>query len=372
VKIRSLLTILAMFSVLLLGAGTAHAVYGVADDVPAQDLIIPIICGKDANNGVNTAIAIAEVTCGSLIDPPIVGWPNAVVQGHFGVNTVRSDELHTFDHYWTCHDVEDFNCKDIVADMNPTDQTAMEITLAGKVYYAGYLTLRNFTDGDERFVGWAYLNDLQKGIIDGMNALAMENGIGTMLEENGLNGPITVETFFPRYFILNSNSDTYNWWLFLFGRNQLSCGGVAPAPAAPGAVPGRLVTGIICNQEEVCPDFDFPVPYELNILNVADRLPGGLHSGYPKGGFARLQVLEAIDASLVRRTVNGTRDFTVTLCGYLANQFYSGWGWSYQRAIASNAIDSWGAIHPMHRDYCNVPEGMAHVLGNNCTETTIP
>ena len=77
-KIRSLLTILAMFSVLLLGAGTAHAVYGVADDVPAQDLIIPIICGKDANNGVNTAIAIAEVTCGSLIDPPIVGWPNVL------------------------------------------------------------------------------------------------------------------------------------------------------------------------------------------------------------------------------------------------------------------------------------------------------
>jgi hypothetical protein len=74
VKKRSLLIIVAMLSICLFGIGTAYAVTGVADDVPGQDVVFPIICegtvnasGQPVFGSLNTIWAIADK--GSEGDP---------------------------------------------------------------------------------------------------------------------------------------------------------------------------------------------------------------------------------------------------------------------------------------------------------------
>lgn len=386
-KIRSMLTILAMFSVLLFGAGTAHAVLGVADDVPAQDLVIPIVCAVE-DNSLDTLFAIAEVTCGTPITGEFATDGPAVVIGHFGVWNYRSVLGPTFDWKWSCHDVEAFNCKELVngnlakgiPGMSPQQKAAMIQSIPpkpdpnSKDYYIGYVTIQNFTDSEPRFVSWVYITDLLKGLANGFDGLAIEGGLdGTpghksLLRENGGSGPIAAETWFPRYFILNDDAESFNWWIWLSGRNAYNCSGVSGT---------RSLSGIICNEQEDCPDFSFLNPDELFILDVNAVLPVIHAPGSIKGGFARLSVTESVGITAPPTSYNilGTANLPFFVCN-VDPGFYSMWGWAYQRAFSNSQFNgvnlSWDAIHPMHREYCTAPQGLPYIQGSVCSVTGGP
>lgn len=371
-KIRSLLTIVAMFCILLSGIGTAHAVLGVADDVPANSIVVPIICGVGAN-GLNTAFAIAETTCPPVLDPIVDATDgNAVINTHASVRNACSQEVYTFDHPFTCHDVESFNCKDLIDAMSPAAKNRMKTSINGVDYYAGYIILNNVTAVYNDLISWVYLEDLNLGFVSGFNGIGLEDGAGARLEEDAGAAPITAADFMPRYFILNDRAQTWNWWIILAGRNQVGTvvcrnenGVDTPYENCSSAILGRKVTGIICNEQEDCPDFEIGIPRELNIIDVASHLPGSLHTGFPKGGFAKLGIIEQGDYLGVPVKVTGTID-ALTVCGLTAGEYYSIFGYSYQREAANTSELSWDVVHPMHRDYCNIPEELIYITGLTC------
>jgi hypothetical protein len=162
---------------------------------------------------------------------------------------------------------------------------------------------------------------------------------------------------YPRYFLLNDTAlfpDTFNWWMFLLGRNQYS---------TPNVTSVRNLEGIICDEEENCQSTTIPIPNELNIVSVAPILPGApLHpAGFPKGGFAVLNIVEHGNALVLGGfTIHGSRNVTTSLPLALSN-WYSVFGWSYERAEDSSATLSWDVVHPMFRDWCHLANGDAYI-----------
>ncbi|MFA6053915.1 MAG: hypothetical protein WC769_00930 [Thermodesulfovibrionales bacterium] len=370
-KIRSLLTIVAMLSMLLCGIGTAHAVLGVADDVPANAVVIPIMCGVDASHGLNTAFALAHAgfdsdkECSTLVEP-IITTPdgNAVIVAHASVRNSCSKEVLTFNKPLTCHDVESLNCKDIIDSMSPTQKDQMRISVEGQDWYAGYVIFTNTETSGNDLVSWAYLEDLNLGFVSGLNGIGLEDGAGARMEEDAGAAPITAHDFMPRYFLLNDKAQTWNWWIIMAGRNQIgkvTCD--VEYVNCSGALFSRKLTGIICNEQEVCPDFEIGIPRELNIIDVGQHLPV-IHTGFPKGGFAQLGIVESGDIGGVSHIITGTTD--VTVCTLTTGQYYSIFGWAYQREAADTSELSWDVIHPMHRDYCSVPETLTYITGPAC------
>ena len=400
-KKKSLLVVIAILSVLLVGVGSAYAVIGVADDVPGQDLVIPFICGRtdlSPTNTMNTLYAIAEVK-GS--GPVGATW----VPTDRHLYTTRSVTIIDFPTPFTSHDLLSFDCHtdfygnpaavppipgQSVATLN--DYT---ITVNGKQYLAGYVELLQGAPVDgvcsapapadsacttsldclqflpvgtsicqhlprDRFVGWNYLVDLPKGFASGFNSISAEGGVGPNLAEEGGSGPVTAATLYPRIYIHNALADTWNWWIILAGRNQLSCAGVTPFP-------GRVLTGFICTVEEICSSFTTPIPDELNIIDLLTQVPQvSTIPGYPKSGFALADVSETFSMSTATITLDGTVNFGV--CGTVG-EAYSLFGWSYERAQSDSLPvggfnGSWDVVHPMHRDYCSgiIP----YISGKEC------
>jgi len=361
VKIRSLLTVVAALSLLLFGVGTAHAVFGVADDVPARDVVIPVICGVDATNEINTNWAIADVLGAGVVD--LNGF---VAHALAHLHNVSSKHVHDYSYDWTPNDVVVDNCKALTAALSPAEKTDMTVTISGVDYYAGYVVVNQnngpgpvFTTVLERFTAWVYLVDALKGFASGFNGLSMEfgtndaanGGLREAFSIGGVSQAITAFTLYPRYFLNNDTAlfpDTYNWWMVLLGRNQYNTLNVTST---------RFLEGFICDEEENCQSTGIPIPVEFNVIDVGPILPGlPLHpAGFPKGGFALLNIVEHANGIIVGAfTIHGTRNVSTSLPLALTD-WYSVFGWSYERAQATSVLASWDVIHPMFRTYCNVP-----------------
>ena len=363
-----------MLSVLLFSIGTAYAVLGVADDVPANSLVVPIICGV-GSNGLNTAFAIADTSCPSVpsqLDGVTTADGQARVLTHSSVRNSCSQEVYTFDKPLTCHDVESFNCKSLIAAMSPGAQNQMKIAISGVDYYAGYMIVNNVLTSDNNLIGWSYLEDLNLGFVSGMNMIGLENGAGPRLEEDRGNAAVTAFDFMPRYFALNDRAQSWNWWIILAGRNEVGqfiCRNAAGVDQTytncSSALLVRYLKGIICNEQEDCPDFQIPIPRELNIIDVAANLPGSLHTDFPKGGFAILGITE--EGDFLGTPVNGLGTIDpLTACGLFEGDYYSMFGWAYQREAANTSELSWDVIHPMHRDYCSGEGELGYIEGPEC------
>jgi len=230
----------------------------------------------------------------------------------------------------------------------------------------GIETVCDKTTLQNRFVGWEYLVDLQKGFASGFNAVSIEDGIGQNLGEDGGNAAITAATFWPRIYVHNALSQTWNWWIVLAGRNEYSCGGVAPAP-------GRYLKGYVCSPEEVCPSFSIRIPKELNIIDMMTEMPQvSSIPGWPKSAFAIANVEETYSQSGKLTTIQGTMNTEV--CSEEAQPAYSMFGWSYQRAQSDTPIGgfngSWDVVHPFHRNYCSgageESPAYSYVVGPKC------
>jgi len=407
VKKKSLLTVIAIISVLLVGVGAAYAVIGVGDDVPGQDLVIPFVCGRtdlDSNNTLNTLYTIAEVKGGGPVGMDWVSTDRLLYNS-------RSITTIDFPTPFTAHDLLSFDCHTDfygnplatppIPGQSVSTLNDYTITVDDVKYLAGYTVLRQNGANDgfctgpawpfgvvvsctansdcyaqgqitatcdkspqDRFVGWNYLVDLPKGFASGFNAISEEGGAGPNLGEIAGFGPVTAETLYPRIYLHNALADTWNWWIILAGRNELNCGGVTPYE-------GRRLTGFVCTIDEICNSFSVRIPDELNIIDLINKVPQvSTIPGYPKSGFAIAHVVESYAKSGTIYNITGTTNSGD--CGTDPYSGYSLYGYSYQRAQSDNPIGgfngSWDVVHPMHRDYCSGDnEGLEYITGPVCS-----
>jgi hypothetical protein len=129
-------------------------------------------------------------------------------------------------------------------------------------------------------------------------------------------GPIYADDYYLRYNILNSNPETYNWWIVLKGASF--CDNKVPATCQSST----SLECFICNEGENCFSNAIPVPYRLNIINVANYIPVALFpaSTYPKAGFTYCALVEA--------------GYYLGESGYpesFTNENFTAFMWSYQR-----------------------------------------
>jgi hypothetical protein len=394
VKKRSLLIIVAMLSICLFGIGTAYAITGVADDVPGEDVVFPIICEGtvDANGdavfgSLDTIWAIADKgsdadlgctvsdsVCDPKLDDPAdksgigVVYTDVFVQDMQSRNTLDSSAC------WSHNDVVSGDCQDLINQMSQDKRVQMLTTIANKSYFAGYVVYQQTAVCGEqgfgnRFIPWVYLQDVVKGFSAGFNGVSIEDGVGPELGEDGDIG-ITANQVFPRYFILNGDPDTFNWWIFLAGRNQYAFG--------PQANLTRTLQCFLCNEHEYCYSTGLDIPYELNIINVGQVLPGALKASYPEAGFAYCTIKETgnLPGEPGVTQILGTLSFTDDEQGSVNGdaETYSLLGWAYERAKPISNNVKLSVIHPIHRTYCargsggrEMPDGS--FFGDNSTES---
>ena len=394
-KIRNLLAVVAMLSVFLIGIGTASAVTGVNDAVPGQDIVFPIICegsldgsGNPVFGSLNTIWAIAdrggEVDGSSCTLADSVCTPHdktiGVVSADVLVNTSSSETVLDTSECWSKRDVISNNCQALITQMSGLARAKMVTTIGGKSYFAGYVIYSQAQvcgeqledhqkDGlaaflSDRFISWVYLQDVVKGFSAGMNGFSGEEGIDVTTLDEDFDIGVTAHSIFPRYFLLNDNAETFNWWIMLFGRNQYSFG--------PQAHLTRVLTGVVCDENENCLSEDIAVPIELNIINVADVLPAlPGNTGITKAGFAILDIVESgfLPGESSQTTINGTMSFTDDNGGTIDTdaETYTFLGWAYQRALPVSSPAKISVLHEIHRTYCaRGSGGNTQPYGPNC------
>ena len=328
---KKILFLVAMLRIMLFSVESAYAVFGVNDDVPGTDTVFPIICEKGGT--LDTSWAIADTVGGNYFDAN-VGVAGEFVSGISAKASVyvldrRSEIVYDTREQWTPFDVISEHCQGIITDMSDDQRAAMEVTIDGKVYYAGYIIYKNDWAGNDaahsgadRFVNWVYLTDLPKGFASGFNGFSAEISLDLVnLSEDGI--PVTAEALYPRVLVYNDNPDTWNWWIILKGAN-------ATPPIFPVAGVHRL-EGVIYNEEECGVSRNILIPDELNIIDVGPLLSGKCFPAgvYPQAGFG---VFSAV-------ALNSAPPFYT----------FSTFGWSYQRVQSNSVQASWDVMHPMHR-----------------------
>jgi len=362
VKIRNLLTVVAMLSVLLLSGGSAFAVLGVDDNVPGQDFAFPLICAVPVTgqtNFENTLYAIPEIL-GTSIDSPDKN--GNVVYTHCQIKDIHSNVVQDFDIGWTPYDVVTGDCSSLVAPLSTSQKSALTQTTDGVSYYEGYLECQQITAATgvasvltNRLLPYVYLVDLPEGFASGFNGPRLEDGSGPFLGEEGDTIEVTANTLFARYYINNTDPRSWDWWMILAGRQQYS---------TINATSSRVLNGDVCDESEDCVSLALNLPYQLNIIDVASNLPGApLNTTPPLAGFGYFQIQEKGNNIIVGPfTITGTiNDPLVTVVPV----YYSIYGWSYERAEAGTAAASWDVIHPMDRIYCSGAYDGASGAGND-------
>lgn len=382
-KKKSLLVIIAVLSVFLVGIGTSYAIYGVPDDVKAQDLVWPVFTAKtlgpnpapdnNAATSLNTNWAIAELV-GSTNGGADIDLNGIVATTNCQLWSVKSTPIFDFTYTWTPFDVvvDDFQYLlsrhpgALTVDLNGDGIPDLKATIDGVDYWAGYITctqntgVRGVNAIIDRFMNNVYLVDLPLGFASGFNGPSLE-GPGTPDNLMGeLSGAfhMTASEVFARYYINNdplTNLNTWDWWIFLLGRNQYSNINITST---------RVLNGIICDENEHCQSLSIPIPWELNVINVDPLLPGSpfftplgnenpsVVQTYPKAGFGSFAITES-GQSLDEGAFGIVGTANQQTRGNVGVPFYSLFGWSYERAQASTAMADFDVIHPMFREYCS-------------------
>jgi len=372
VKKRNLFAVVAMLSVFLLSAGTAFAVYGVNDLVPGRDVLTPIVCEGTVDaagqnpvlSGMDTLFAIAEKDGAKGDFFELSGKDGKyVVCADLYVFDSRSERRYDDVYCWTAFDVVTDSCSAIIKRMSSVGRLAMQTSENGKNLFAGYVGVVQRDSGisnslNNRFVPWAYLTDLNKGFASPMGAPTAEAGTSVFndLGEDGGSIAVAAESIYPRMFIMNERVESFNWWMLLLGRNQYT---VLSLPAF-----NRYLDCQVCDEQENCDSETIPIPDELNIINVRDNVPAVAipacfgAPACPIAGFARCTIREEgatfTDPAVA---ITGTANYA-PLDPLAPSDYYSLYGYSYQRAAESTAALSWDVIQEIHRVYCSgVPSG---------------
>jgi hypothetical protein len=367
VKKRSLLIIVAVLSVLLFGIGTAHAVMGVNDDVPGQDIVFPVICG--VNNTVDTAFAIADVVgTGTIFSHDYPNNKDYQTDLHlFVLEPGTSQEVKNLHFKFTPFDVLTGLCSTIIGQVDAAKKPQLIRNLCDsggncQDYYVAELRWvqdQNIMGGDKpsnRFVSWVTFDDLANGYASGFDGLSMELGVGGEMEENGSatksSVAIAARRIFPRYVVAGDPTQVpqdHDWWILLFGRADISH--MFPQSSWIG---NRILYCLFYDEDENVASNSIPIPEQLNVIDV-DPYVTGLFSSYAHNGFASCDIQEDGSNSGVGFHNFGTTDNDGLVESLLSDSsgYYSFAGWSHAKVEGQTAHASWDVIWPIHRTYCS-------------------
>jgi hypothetical protein len=343
---------LSVLAALMLSVVPSQALVGSPDVVPGQDAVVPFICDRTLTSGLNTLITFQDVRG---------GWPAAAAVTprvfHYTVNTVESVTVHNANLTGTARAVVKTDAFTILTAASAAARTALEVTIAGADYYAGYI----YFDADNNAaganwnstVGQFFFVNLAAGMAASANipmkeyALngAVTNGAaaingalytGQMVQggagddanmelfspaamsaaislQAGAVAPAAPVTFFmfPRVFV--ADAAAANWWLFWSSANDL--------PTA------TTIHVDVYNEDEVTISTNFPLDSEFEIVDTVTYLPAGLWTAYPYSGYVDL-------------------NWTTNTAALQAQEFL---GWSYIQATGT-AAESWTVLTEMGRD----------------------
>ena len=350
--------VLSALAALMLCVVPAQALVGSPDDVPGSDAVVPFICDRSLTSGLNTLIVFQDVRRGwrTLATTPTTA--GAVF--HFTVNTVESVTVHDANLTGTPGSVINTDAFTILTAASSAARTALEVTVDGSNYYAGYIYFNNSqttaltanyntaigqfffvnlaagkaasvnipmkeyalnsltTNGARDIANNVYLNEMvgdAGGTSDDSNAelFSANAALAAMNLQAGDGNPTNATTFFlfPRIFVADATAA--NWWIFWSSANDL--------PTA------TTIHVNFYNTTETAISGNIPLDDELEIVDSANYLPAGLWTAYPYSGFMDL-------------------NWNTTTAALRAQEFL---GWSYLQATGT-ASESWTVLNAMARD----------------------
>mgnify|MGYP003958966939 CR=1 FL=1 len=353
---KKIFIVLSALAALMLCVVPAQALVGSPDDVPGQDAVVPFICDRTLTSGLNTLITFQDVRGGWDDD----GTGTAMVGVyHFTVNTVESVTVHNANLTGSPRSVISTDAFTILTGSSSAAKTALEVTIAGGEYYAGYIYFNNITPAADTTnwnsaIGQFFFVNLAIGKAASANipmkerALAgatttgsvsipaafinemVANPTGTTDDANaelfsanslraaqglqaGDANPTAATRFylFPRIFVADATAA--NWWLFWSSENDLPT--------------STTIHVNFYNTTETAISGNIPLDDELEIVDSSTYLPSGLWTAYPYSGYVELD--------------------WATNTGPLRQQEFL--GWSYLQATGS-ASESWTVLNAMARD----------------------
>jgi hypothetical protein len=173
--------------------------------------------------------------------------------------------------------------------------------------------------------------DLQRGFASGFSPLVLEedgaDDTGYWNEWNpdlAAYRAINAEYYYPRYLIVNPTlAESWNWWFFLYPYNDSGTGYA------------RALTGVVCDEDELCFSSVIKIPWEFNIVDVASVLPAALKpAGKNWAGFGSFYVC---DPFYDTGSCDGPDYSSSTE------------SWSYERAQGSSLAATWDVMHKTPR-----------------------
>jgi len=320
------LTVLLLMSF----AGTTYATEG-----PSQQVDFPFICQVPVTSTspfhlygtpehLDMVFTIANVTnIDTGVNVLVSSLQSAAIQG-------ESLQLSSYG-------VASETCIGWISKMSSTTQKKLIQTIDGTQYYVGYIEYDVAAESGASLIGWGEIETLSTSITFGFPSPHFNTNLYTDAGFNGVpnfntnvnaatndvSGSAwliyTNQTLMPRYNIANSSVSTYDWWIIMTASDAGTC--------------QRIMEGFICNDNEQCVSENILIPYQVNIVNVADILPPILSTTFPYAGFGTFEVV------LTGTSAGGNP------CGNAGNTRYL--GWSYQHTLGSGGLET-ALIFPMH------------------------
>jgi len=277
-----------------------------ADDKPGYSVTFPFFCEIAPNLMVSKAAKLLR-TSFSVADTADLDPSNTTHYGWFGLYAPNGTFQMDWNAAWTQYDVISHTCTGLISQMSQTGKDALKITIAGKNYYAGYVTYNaGPIDGvtSESLIGWGnfYYSGLFGDTDAGFNGVPDFDAYSWAADKS----------LYLRYDIENDKSGTFNWWIIL-------------TPSPQGNWCTRVLQCFICDEDENCFSHNIAIGKALNVANVLDQLPPPLKiNGYPYKGFAQCSVA-------VQAVYPGINE---ELCTDLENDKIAGWLYQYTRGNA--------------------------------------
>jgi hypothetical protein len=400
---KKFIAVAAMLSVIFFGFGTSHALVGMPDAVPGTHLIQPffLVPIPGTNGTDNTLMALTEVG-GLAVKGQNLHWTiwnrhsehmadgnepytafdvvvlnamdlvldncsadalkslevdlnedgiNEYYMGYItyeNSNTVKEEcDLEDFDHdlTWAECGVDNFIGHMYVVDI-PTGRASGSILpareWAGRHPEHGPLFAEAYWPMQNSYLDTSWIPAV--GILPGPNFTDYEVFTAVALaysrdrEHSAQNAEIELPTWFrllPRYFLKDGTGETF-FFIWTSGNwGKLFDDGLA----SPDKY--NVVVNIF-DEEETCLSGFINLPYELNFINVRNRIPKGW-LGVALGGWFDIRW----DIACLN-TWDPDVDFP---WGYDAIPLAAEWlGYSYQYAHDAALDLNWNALFPMHRD----------------------
>jgi len=186
------LAVLTMIGLLSVGGGTAQAVVGIPDDVPANTLLFPFFKVNPNPTSSSRQDTLLVVTNASSI----------LAEAHFTIWDVRSAHVYDFTVLLSPHDVYSCSLLDLflspqacaqAVQAPPSVIPALTTTVAGQTLLVGYVTVDASPEVTSLFpgqagypladcnifTGYEYLVNLPSGSSSGFNAVSIEHTLAT-------------------------------------------------------------------------------------------------------------------------------------------------------------------------------------------------